>query len=78
MPYLIVLSRLCGYCDSFLSFLSGGFEHVLKLLKLKQLRVDGFWDAFDGLPSAITAAGGLREKLAYLQEQYETSMEPLM
>ena len=56
----------------------GGFEHVLGLLELHTLEIDGFWAFFEDLPPEVAFADSLQVKLGYLRERLEASAESLL
>ena len=50
---------------------------MVKLVRLENLDISGFWAAFEDLPVEI-AYGSLQDKLGYLRDRLEASAEPLM
>ena len=61
----------------------GGFEHVVNLLQLERLEIDGFWEAFEDLPPEIAAldadtTGSLQRKLGYLRDRFQDTADPLL
>ena len=69
---LSFISTRCALCCP-----SGGFEHVVQLINLQGLVIDGFWEAFEDLPTEV-ATESLQEKLEYLRGRLEDAAGPLL
>jgi hypothetical protein len=65
--------------SSFLLLISGGYEYIANLSQLQTLRLDGFWDKFEDLPTAIAYRGfDFQVKLEYLRDRLEAFADPLV